>query len=230
MKNWQPQRQQSGQVSHNRASLSRQDAVSASVAGTTRDRSQLVAGTITSSLSDPVAKVLAVLLWITLSGFPPDQAMAQDLTSIESASQSFKFISNTLQSYRRSGSINEEIGVPADRLTEFVGVLQESYESFTESFGPDSGFCNFYHAPNNAIMEIEQRAGLAFRFLPSLNVRLESYRALDQEFVMRVGAIFGDSVVENIQRVKPATARFEYLPVVDMLAGDVVNFADTACR
>ena len=155
---------------------------------------------------------------------------SQQSAPLVGAEQTFKFIANTLQSFERSGSINELIGLPATDVGRFIELLESSYQEYTRQFSPLSNFCRVYHDPNNAIMEIEQRAVLAFQYLPGLEARVERYIRLDQEFATKVQTAFGDTVLQNIVALKPQTLSYEYLPSFQMFGGDIVNFADTACR
>jgi len=146
------------------------------------------------------------------------------------AEQSFKFIASTLQSYRRSSRIEQGLAIPETEVRNFIELLERHYVEFTLGFSPESSFCNFYHHPDNAIMEIEERAGLAFQFLPALHSRLERYLDLDRRFQQQLREGFGEAVLENVQRLKPDAVSFEYLPTTDMDGSETVNFADTACR
>lgn len=172
----------------------------------------------------------SVSLIMLLVVCPTHIAVSQQANDVASAEQSFKFIAITLQGFRRAIGIDNEIGVNASDYEGFAALLEQHYLDFTDGFRPDSNFCNFYHDPDNAIMEIEQRAALAFQYLPELQGRLERYVNLDRQFKLQLRINFGQTVLENIQRLKPDAVTFEYLPIYEMDGSQTVNFADTACR
>jgi hypothetical protein len=176
------------------------------------------------SLTRPGIFLLAA--WLLVSA--PSASGQQE--QVVSAEQSFKFIASTLQSYSRDGRIQSEIGIVQDRLKDFIDLLKLHYREFTEGFSPASNFCNFYRDPDNGLIEIEERAVLAFQYLPTLPRRQERFLNVDQKFRQQVEASFGAAVLATIEQMKPQARHFEYLPLGEMYGEDMINFADTACR
>jgi hypothetical protein len=170
--------------------------------------------------------VLLLLLWLPV-GLP--SALAQQ-EQVVSAEQSFTFIASTLQAYNRDGRIEEEIGIGQDRLQDFIDLLTLHYREFTEGFSPTSNFCNFYRDPDNGLIEIEERAVLAFQYLPALPRRVERFINVDQQFMEQLEGSFGAAVLASVDRLKTQARHFEYLPAGEMYGEDMINFADTACR
>lgn len=155
---------------------------------------------------------------------------AQSAEEVTSAESTFKFISSNLQNFQRTGRIDDAIGIDGSEYQFFIELLQDSYAEFSEYFSPQSSFCDFYLDPMNGIMEIEERAGVAFEYIPELAVRLENYINLDQEFQGNIAESFGTIVLERIRQMKLESTSFEYLPTWELDSSEILGFADTACR
>lgn len=171
-----------------------------------------------------------VLCLMVILFFSAGMAQGQTDTELTSAEQSFKFVAGTLQNYTRSGELESALGLDASDIESFIGLLRESYREFTRNFSPDSPFCSFYNDPNNAIMEIEERAGLGFQFLPAVASRQQRFVELDQQFQQGIRSIAGEGLLTRVNTLKKTTESFEYLPARTMDPAQTINFADTACR
>jgi len=158
------------------------------------------------------------------------QVVAQSATEIASAQSTFKFVANVLGNFQRTGRLYDEIGIDGSEYQHFIELLESTYEEFTRNFSPVSEFCQFYHDPKNGIMEIEERAVLGFQYLPDLSGRVENFQRLNRQFEQDVLESYGGQVLERIHQLKTNTTSFEYLPIQDLDATEIVNFADTACR
>ncbi|MCB1670535.1 MAG: hypothetical protein R3F41_04445 [Gammaproteobacteria bacterium] len=173
-----------------------------------------------------------LLLWLLSWAFSA-ACLAQNAEEIErfaDAQQTFKFIARTLRDYDRNGEIDQSLDIEPGARDTFIELLRHYYADFTEAFSPDSNFCRFYQNPRNAIMEIEERAALAFQYLRQPADRVQRYADLASQFGEQVRAELGDTVAAAIERLKTDASSFEYLPGFEMYSAERVNFADTACR
>ena len=95
----------------------------------------------------------------------------------------------------------------------FIELLEDIQVRFPRSIGPDSPMCNFYRNPENARMTIEERAGIAYGFLPSLENRLRRYVEIDAAFRNALVDNFGSRALERINRIRSEYVSSAMLPI-----------------
>ena len=150
-------------------------------------------------------------------------------SELVSAEASFKYLANTLQTFRRTGRLPNNPGVDGADLEHFIELLQTYYDQFRLDFGPNSTACTFYMSPANGRMTIEDRAELSFSMLRKLPDRNARFIAVDKEFQAEVEDHFGSLLLDNINEAKATSTSNQRLPSADFEQSIIINFLDTSC-
>ncbi len=148
---------------------------------------------------------------------------------IESAETSFKYIANTLYTFRSTGRLVNNPGIDGSDLEHFILLLEDFYRQFSSGFDRDSAMCQFYMDPENGRMTIEDKAEISFGFLRDLDDRLDRYISVDGEFKDSVEEQFGSILLTNIMQAKQGAISNQRLPSSDFDEAARINFADTSC-
>ncbi len=155
--------------------------------------------------------------------------MVKAQSSIESAEQSFRYINNTLQTFRNTGRLTNNPGVDGSDLEAFMGLLEFYYEEFSSEFNSNSSMCQFYRDPENGRMTIEERAEISFGLLRDLDERIQRYIATDEEFQNEVADEFGTFLLDNINEIKTESVSNQQLPSSQFDEAAVISFIDSVC-
>lgn len=150
-------------------------------------------------------------------------------SNLESAETSFKYIANTLQTFRTTGRLVNNPGIDGADLEAYIALLDTFYEEFSRGFTGNSAMCQFYFDPENGIMTIEEKAELSFSFLRSLEDRIKRYIAIDHEFQAMVEQEFGSYLMRNINDAKVTAVSNQRLPSTEFDEAAVISFIDTMC-
>lgn len=150
-------------------------------------------------------------------------------SELASAEASFRYIANTMQTFRRTGRLANNPGVDGADLEHYLELMQTFYDEFRRDFGPDSAMCTFYRNPENGRMTIEDRAELSFSMLRTLTERNARYIAIDKEFQSELEDHFGSRLLEAINVAKVTTTSNQRLPSANFEQSVIINFLDTSC-
>ncbi len=150
-------------------------------------------------------------------------------SSLESAESSFRYIANTLQTFRTTGRLVNNPGIDGADLEAYIELLDTFYEEFSRGFTGNSAMCQFYFDPENGRMTIEEKAELSFSFLRSLEDRIALYISIDHEFQDMVEQEFGSFLLRNINDAKATAVSNQRLPSTEFDEADVISFIDTMC-
>ncbi len=147
----------------------------------------------------------------------------------ESAEQSVHYVAATLRAYRNSGRFADNPGIDEADMGRFIELPEDIQVRFPRNIGPDSPMCNFYRDPENARMTIEERAGIAHGFLPSLENRLRRYVEIDAAFRDALVDNFGSRALERINRIRSESVSSAMLPIREYDEAARIAFADSMC-
>lgn len=171
-----------------------------------------------------LTRLAGLIVLLGLGGF----SAAQD-EGIASAEQSFHYLAATLQTFRNSGRLVNNPGIDGADFEHFIELLEEFHSRFLSGIGPDSALCRFYRDPENGRMTIEERAEIAYGFLPSLENRLRRYLEIDAAFQQAVANSFGTRVLDRINQIKTESVSNQMLPTWEYDEAARINFADGMC-
>ena len=158
---------------------------------------------------------------------PANSQSAQ--AGIESARQSFTYITSTLNAFNSTGRLVKNPGIDGADLEAFIDVLDIYREQFSSSFNLDSSMCQFYLDSENARMSLEEKAKIAFSFLADLTSRLDRFEGVDADFQKTLEVEFGSLILEQIRRQKLTVVSHQQLPTSDFGEAAVITFIDSAC-
>lgn len=168
------------------------------------------------------------ILCLSLLFLSPIQGvMGQE--SIASAESSFKYIANTLDTFRGTGRLVNNPGIDGADLEPFIEYLQDFYQQFSQSFNSDSAMCRFYRDPENGRMTIAERAELSFSYLRALEARVDRFVSIDEEFQDVLEEQFGSILLRNITALKVDSISNQQLPASDFDEAAMIGFLDTMC-
>jgi hypothetical protein len=171
-----------------------------------------------------VVKVTALGLFLSS---PANSQSTQ--AAIESARQSFAYITSTLNVFNSTGRLVNNPGIDGADLEAFIDVLDTYREQFSSSFNLDSAMCQFYLDSANARMSLEQKAEIAFSFLSDLTDRLDRFEGIDADFQETLESEFGSLILEQIKRQKLTVVSNQQLPTSGFGEAAVIAFIDSAC-
>ena len=171
-------------------------------------------------------KAMLGFLLVISTLLPATGRTQSDLTGAET---SFLYIASTLQSFRNTGRLANNPGIDGADLEAFLDLLETYYQEFTKNFGSNSAMCQFYMDPENARMEIEEKARLSFSFLPELEDRVNYYLVVDREFQENLETEFGSILQANVNQQKLSSRSNQRLPSSEFDEAAVINFLDSAC-
>ena len=110
-----------------------------------------------------------------------------------------------------------------------MDLLEEFHGRFLRDIGPDSPMCSFYRDPENGRMTIEDRAEIAYSFLPQLENRLRRYVEIDAAFQDEVANSFGTRVLDRINQIRAESVSNQMLPTWEFDEAARIAFADSMC-
>ena len=175
-------------------------------------------------MSSLLSKLAGVLVLLCLGSI----AVAQD-DGAASAEQSFYYLAATLQAFRNSGRLVNNPGIDGADFEHFMELLEEYHGRFLRDIGPESPLCSFYRDPENGRMTIEERAEIAYSFLPSLENRLRRYIEIDAAFQEEVAKSFGTRVLDRINQIRSESVSNQILPTWEFDEAARIAFADGMC-
>lgn len=167
---------------------------------------------------------------LVLAGLFSVPAYAQPTSQkLESAQQSYRYLSNVLSTFKATGRLLNNPGIDGADLEAFVSLLNFSYQDFSKNFSPNSAMCQFYLNPENGRMTLEEKAEIAFSFLPDLEGRVRRYQRVDTEFKQELEREFGRLVLDKIENQKKSAVSNQQLPTAVNGEAAVIAFIDSAC-
>lgn len=150
-------------------------------------------------------------------------------STIESAEQSFRYITSTLQTFRNTGRLVNNPGIDGADLEAFIDLLDFYQQQFSSGFNRDSAMCQFYLDPENGRMTIEERAEISFSLLRDLDDRIARYVSVDEEFQNEIADEFGTFLLDNINEQKTESVANQQLPASQFDEAAMISFIDSAC-
>lgn len=164
---------------------------------------------------------------LTLVFFYFKSGLAQ--TEISDAERTFAYISSTLNTFKTTGRLVNNPGIDGSDLESFIELLDYYSEEFSKEFSADSVMCGYYLNPENSRMTIEEKARISFGFLSSLEIRIEHYLAVNEDFQEELAEEFGTFLLDNINDLKLRSVSHLRLPSSVLDEAAVISFLDSAC-
>lgn len=180
-------------------------------------------------MASSARKLLTHFVWVVLL-LPSGHAFSQSTASaVDSAEQSFRYISSVLNTFQTTGRLVNNPGIDGADLEAFVAVLVDYRQQFSAGFNVNSAMCQFYLDPENGRMTLAEKAEIAFSFLADLEDRRVKYLTVSRDFQDTIENEFGSLVLEKIQQLKLTAVSNQQLPTSVFDEAAVIGFIDSAC-